>query len=75
MTCRMLSMNPLKKWREAKGWTQQELADHLGITREAVSKWELGLAIPKAQALLAIAELTGIHPVKLLVKLQHKGVI
>ncbi len=28
--------------RKAKGWTQNQLAEKLGITDKAVSKWETG---------------------------------
>lgn len=32
----------LRKAREAKGMTQQTLAEHLYVTRQAVSRWECG---------------------------------
>jgi transcriptional regulator with XRE-family HTH domain len=31
----------IKAWRDAKGWTQQELADAVGVTHAAVYQWEL----------------------------------
>lgn len=30
--------------RKAKGWTQSTLAEKLGITDKAVSKWETGVS-------------------------------
>ena len=36
----------LKKVREQKGYTQQTLADHLYVTRQAVSRWEGGSRYP-----------------------------
>ena len=36
----------LKKAREAKGITQQTLAEHLYVTRQAVSRWECGDRYP-----------------------------
>ena len=32
----------IKQGLREKGLTQQQLADRLGVTNEAVSKWELG---------------------------------
>ena len=36
----------LRKAREAKGMTQQTLAEHLYVTRQAVSRWECGDRYP-----------------------------
>lgn len=30
--------------RKRKGWSQEELADKLDISRQSVSKWELGVS-------------------------------
>ncbi len=32
--------------RKAKGWTQNQLGEKLGITDKAVSKWETGRSMP-----------------------------
>lgn len=36
----------ISKCRKAKGWTQNQLAEKLGITDKAVSKWETGRSMP-----------------------------
>ena len=36
----------LKKTREEKGLTQAEVATYLGVSRQAISQWERGLAYP-----------------------------
>lgn len=37
--------NRLKKLREQHHFTQDEVAEYLNISRQAVSKWELGKVI------------------------------
>ncbi|MCI9077491.1 MAG: helix-turn-helix domain-containing protein [Lachnospiraceae bacterium] len=34
------------KLRKGKGWTQQQLAEQLGVSPQAVSKWECGETVP-----------------------------
>lgn len=36
----------LKMLRNRKGITQEELAEHLKIARQSISKWEQDLALP-----------------------------
>lgn len=43
--------------RREKGWTQKNIADELGITDKAVSKWERNLALPDITTIPKLAEL------------------
>ena len=40
--------------------TQGELASRLGVTRQSVSKWETGAAIPDIEILMKLSEIYGI---------------
>lgn len=52
--------NRLQKLRKEHGYTQDTLADALGVSRQAVSKWECTEASPDTDNLIAIARLYGI---------------
>ena len=46
----------LKNVRKQRGVTQEELAEILGVSRQAISKWESGTSVPDVQLLLRIAD-------------------
>lgn len=46
--------------RRSKGWSQEQLGEKLGVTRQTVSKWELGSTTPEMEKLAAISDLFGI---------------
>lgn len=46
----------IKKYREEKNLTQQELADMLGVGQSSVATWETGKATPRADKLIAMAK-------------------
>ena len=52
--------------RKRKGMTQQELADRLGVTNKAISKWETGEALPDTALLVPIADIFGVSVDELL---------
>lgn len=52
--------------RREKGMTQKELADSLGLTDKAVSKWERDVACPDIGTLPRLAELLGVSVEELL---------
>lgn len=49
--------NRLYELRKQKGLSQEELANRLDVTRQTVSKWELGDSTPDMDKLIALAEL------------------
>lgn len=49
--------NRLYELRKQKGLSQEELANRLDVTRQTVSKWELGDSTPDMDKLVALGEL------------------
>lgn len=49
--------NNLKQYRKQKQLSQEQLAEQLGITTQAVSKWECGLSYPDIDLLPQLADL------------------
>lgn len=41
--------------RGGRGWSQEQLAKELGVTRQAVGRWEKGSGLPDAKSLMALA--------------------
>ena len=56
----------LKEQRVRCKMTQEFVAEHLGVSRQAVSKWENGASDPSTSNLLALAKLYGINAADLL---------
>lgn len=52
--------------REEKGLTQAEVAEHLGVTPAAVSKWENGESKPRTDKLFELAKLLGVSAEELM---------
>lgn len=50
----------LIKLRKKHGYSQEELADKLGLSRQAVSKWERAEASPDTDNLICLAKLYGV---------------
>lgn len=46
----------IRRWREARGWNQQVLADRAGFARSTLSKIENGLLSPTFEILLKLAQ-------------------
>lgn len=50
----------IAKYRKTKGLTQEQLGELLGVTNQAVSKWESGVSMPDVMLLPKIANVLGI---------------
>ncbi len=46
----------LRRLRQSKGYTQEQVADHLGVSPQSVSRWECGATFPDILLLPTIAE-------------------
>ena len=47
----------IRTLRDTCGLSQSALAKKIGVTRSAVNAWEMGLSIPTAQYIVAMAQL------------------
>ena len=56
----------LRAHRTACKMTQEFVAEQLGVSRQAVSKWESGASDPNTANLVALAKLFGVAPEELL---------
>ena len=56
----MLLSEKIMSLRKRNGWSQEELAQQLGVSRQSVSKWESMASMPDIQKIMAMSELFGI---------------
>lgn len=49
--------NRLYELRKQKGFSQEELANRLNVSRQTVSKWEVGDSTPDMEKLIAMSDL------------------
>ncbi len=68
-TCKSLG-EVIKAHRTRCKMTQEFVAEHLGVSRQAVSKWENGTSDPSTSNLLALSKLFGIPAEELLKEIQ-----
>lgn len=50
----------IQSLRKAKGLSQEALADHIGVSRQAVSKWESGQSAPDLEKIILMSDLFGV---------------
>lgn len=52
-----IAYNNLKLYRKQNGFTQEQIAEKLGVSRQAVANWERGDSLPDIESVLALADL------------------
>ena len=56
----MIFADKLIKLRKKNGWSQEELADKMNVSRQAVSKWESAQSVPDLEKILQLGNLFGV---------------
>ena len=56
----------ISELRKEKGMTQSKMAEQLGITDRAISKWETGKSMPDSSIMLELCDLLSINVNELL---------
>ncbi|MDO4623530.1 MAG: helix-turn-helix transcriptional regulator [Eubacteriales bacterium] len=56
----MILADKIIEERKKNGWSQEELAEQLGVSRQSVSKWESAGSVPDLKKILQLAELFGV---------------
>ena len=61
-----VTSSTIKKLREAKALTQLQLADEIGVTAKAVSKWETAKGLPDISLIESLARALGVSVMELM---------
>ena len=61
-----LTGQTIKRLREAKNMTQAELADRIGVSSKAVSKWETSKGLPDISLMEPLSRALGVSVVELM---------
>ena len=56
----MIFADKLIELRKKNGWSQEELAEKVNVTRQSVSKWESAQSIPDLDKILMLAQIFGV---------------
>jgi len=56
----MILADKIIQLRKKAGWSQEELADQLGVSRQSVSKWEGAQSVPDLNKIIAMSQLFGV---------------
>ena len=56
----MIMSEKIMSLRKKMGWSQEELANELNVSRQSVSKWETGVSIPDMAKIVMMSEVFGV---------------
>lgn len=56
----MILADKITALRKKAGWSQEELAEQLGVTRQSVSKWEGAQSVPDIDKVVQMSRLFGV---------------
>ena len=56
----MILADKITALRKKAGWSQEELAEQLGVTRQSVSKWEGAQSVPEMDKVVQMSRLFGV---------------
>ena len=56
----MILADKIVRLRKKNGWSQEELAQKMNVSRQAVSKWESAQTIPELEKILQLGALFGV---------------
>lgn len=56
----MILADKLIRLRKRAGWSQEDLAERVGVSRQSVSKWEGAQSLPETEKILELANLFGV---------------
>lgn len=56
----MILAQKIAEQRKKNGWSQEELAEKLSVSRQSVSKWESAQSVPDLNRILKLAEIFGV---------------
>lgn len=56
----MILADKIIELRKQNGWSQEELAERVGVSRQAISKWEAAQSTPELDRFLTLSELFGV---------------
>jgi len=56
----MILADKIIELRKKNGWSQEQLAEQMDISRQSVSKWESGMSIPDLDKIIKMSNLFGV---------------
>ncbi|MBO4900824.1 MAG: helix-turn-helix transcriptional regulator, partial [Lachnospiraceae bacterium] len=56
----MILADKIIELRKRAGWSQEDLAEKLDVSRQSISKWESAQSVPDMNKIIKLSELFGV---------------